>query len=143
LGGVIRDFEVAPGHVADVTVGAELLAAHHDLTVLGDKEYISAPLAAALHTERQIRLLTLPRENQRIQATTVQRQRHNHLRQLIETVNGQIAQQFHLEINHAHSFWRFTARTLTKLTAHTLCIWLSCLLGNPAWLQLKQLAFPI
>jgi hypothetical protein len=54
LGGVIRDFVVAPAHAADVTVGADLLATHQDLTVLGDKGSISAPLAAALQTERQI-----------------------------------------------------------------------------------------
>jgi hypothetical protein len=30
----------------------------------------------------------------------------------------------------------------TKLTAHTLCIALNRLLGNPDWLRIKRLAFP-
>jgi hypothetical protein len=31
----------------------------------------------------------------------------------------------------------------TKLTAHTLCIYLNRLLGKPDFLQIKTLAFPI
>jgi hypothetical protein len=142
LGGVIRDFAVAPAHAADVTIAAELLDQHHDLTVLGDKGYISAALATALQLERQIGLVTLPRANQAVQPTVAVRHLHNHLRQMIETVNSQLVQQFHLQCNHAHSFWGLTARLLTKLTAHTLCVWLNRLLGNPAFLQIKQLAFP-
>jgi hypothetical protein len=30
----------------------------------------------------------------------------------------------------------------TKLTAHTLCIYLNRLLDNPDWLRIKALAFP-
>lgn len=143
LGGIIRDFALAPAHAADVTIAAELLEAHQDLTVLGDKGYISAALATALRIERHIRLLTLPRANQTIQPTVEMRHRHNHLRQLVETVNSQLDQQFAIETNHAHSFWGLTARLLTKLTAHTLCLWLNRLLGNSDFLCIKRLAFPI
>ncbi len=48
LSGVILDFELAPAHVPDLTVGAELLAEHTDLTVLGDKGYVSAAVAEYL-----------------------------------------------------------------------------------------------
>ncbi|MHB8748561.1 MAG: IS982 family transposase, partial [Aggregatilineales bacterium] len=34
-------------------------------------------------------------------------------------------------------------RLLTKLTAHTLCVYLNRLLGKPNFLQIKALAFPI
>src|SRR5215472_17623156 len=67
LGGVILDFALAPASAADLTVGAELLAQHHTLTVFGDKGYISAPLAADLLASRGVRLLTLPRRNQKRQ----------------------------------------------------------------------------
>jgi hypothetical protein len=66
----------------------------------------------------------------------------NHVRQMIETVNGQLTEQFQIETNHAHSFWGLCARLYTKLTAHTLCIALNRLLGNPDWLRIKRLAFP-
>ena len=67
----------------------------------------------------------------------------NSARQIIETVNGQLTEQFHVEENHAHTFWGLCVRLLTKLTAHTLCIYLNRLLGNPHWLRIKALAFPI
>jgi hypothetical protein len=64
------------------------------------------------------------------------------IRQIIETVNGQLTDQFAIERNYAHSFGGLCARLYTKLTAHTLCLYLNRLLGNPDWLQIKGLAFP-
>ena len=65
------------------------------------------------------------------------------VRSIIETVNGQLADQFRIEINHAHSFGGLCARLYTKLTAHTLCVSLNRRLGNADFLQIKALAFPI
>ena len=48
LGGVILDFELTPADEGDLAVSAELLAQHTDLTVYGDKGYISAGVAAEL-----------------------------------------------------------------------------------------------
>ncbi len=47
-----------------------------------------------------------------------------------------------MERNHAHTFWGLCRRLYTKLTAHTLCIYLNRLLGNADFLQIKRLAFP-
>lgn len=66
-----------------------------------------------------------------------------HFRQIVETVNGQLATQFNLEINRAHSFGGLCARLNTKLAGHTLSIYLNSLLGNKDFLNLKALAFPI
>ena len=52
-------------------------------------------------------------------------------RRLIETVNGQLTEQFHIELNHSHTFSGICARLATKLTAHTLSVYLNRLLGNP------------
>jgi hypothetical protein len=67
---------------------------------------------------------------------------YNAVRQLIETVNGQLSEQFHVEINHAHTFRGLCTRLYTKLTAHTLCIYLNRLVGRQDFLQIKALAFP-
>jgi hypothetical protein len=142
VGGVILDFELAPANAADLTVGVELLAEHRDLDVTGDKGYRSEPVATALREERGIILRTLPRSNESKQVPAATRHRHNQVRQIVETVNGQLADQFHLEINHAHTFVGLCTRLMTKLAAHTLCIYLNRLLGNPDWLQIKALAFP-
>jgi hypothetical protein len=140
--GVIRDFELAPANLPDLVIGQELLANHTDLHVLGDKGYISQAVADDLRTQRHIELITVPRSNQHSQPSDAFRHLHAHLRQLIETVNSQLALQFHVETNHAHSFWGLTARLHTKLTAHTLCVWLNRLLGIADVLHLKALAFP-
>ncbi len=140
LGGVIRDFVLAPAHYHDVTVGAELLAEQRDLLVLGDKAYYSVPLATALHAAG-VTLFALPRATVRAQLPPAVVALHTRWRQIIETVNGQLAEQLHLERNHAKTFWGLCARLYSKLTAHTLCIALNRGLGRPESLPIKGLAF--
>jgi hypothetical protein len=142
LGGLILDFELAPAHASDLEVGFEVLSEHTHLDVLGDKGYISAEKAAELWRHNRIRLRTLPRRNQKEQLPPEVAHLINSVRQIIETVNGQLTEQFHIETNHAHTFWGLCTRLCTKLTAHTLCIYLNRLLGNPNFLQIKALAFP-
>jgi hypothetical protein len=143
LGGVILDFELAPANASDSEIGFELLAEHTDLTTLGDKAYISAAKAQELWQHHRIRLCTLPRRNQKHQLPKPVQQTFNAVRQIIETVNGQLTEQFHIEINHAITFWGLCTRLYTKLAAHTLSICLNRLLGNPDFLHIKALAFPI
>jgi IS5 family transposase len=141
--GVVLNFHLAPANANDLQVGIELLSEHADLDVLGDKAYISAAEAATLWQQRRIRLITLPRRNMKQQLPRAVARAINSARQIVETVNGQLTEQFHVEANRAHTFWGLCARLYTKLTAHTLCIYVNRLLGNPQWLQIKALAFPI
>src|SRR5215210_2872669 len=105
LGGVILDFALAPANEHDLTVGAELLADQRDLLVLGDKAYYSVPVAAALQAEAGVTLFALPRASQRVQLPPTVVALHTRCRQIIETVNGQLSDQLHLETNHAKTFW--------------------------------------
>jgi hypothetical protein len=141
LGGVIRDFVLAPANAADGPLAEEVLEAHTDLVVVGDKAYISAERAARLWHEQRIALLAPRKANQHPHNAPEAQRMLNRVRQIIETVNGQLQEQFHLEINHAYHFSGLCARLYTKLTAHTLCIYLNRLLGNADFLQIKQLAF--
>ena len=141
LGGVILDFALAPANEHDLTVGAELLAEQHDLLVLGDKAYYSAPVAAALQAQAGVTLFALPRASQRVQLPPAVSALHTRCRQIIETVNDQLSEQLHVEANHAKTFWGLCARLYSKLTAHTLCVYLNRLLANPDCLQIKGLAF--
>ena len=63
--------------------------------------------------------------------------------QIVETVNGQLAQLFGIEDNKAHAFKGLYARLHSKLAAHTFAIYLNRRLGNPDPLRIKALAFPI
>jgi hypothetical protein len=143
MNGVILDFELAPANECDLEVGFELLSEHTDLQVLGDKAYISATKAAQLWQEHRIELKTLPRCNQQKQLPRAIQRLYNSVRQMIETVNAQLSSQFNIEVNYAHTFWGLCTRLYTKLAAHTLCIYINRLLGKPAFLQIKALAFPI
>ncbi len=89
-----------------------------------------------------VRLIAARRVNQRVQLPDALSRLVKRFRQIIETVNGQLTDQFAIEQNYAHSFWGLCARLYTKLAAHTLCLYLNRLLGNPDWLQIKALAFP-
>jgi Transposase DDE domain len=142
VSGVILDFLLAPANVGELQAGAELLEGHTDLATLGDKAFISQAVAARLRAQNRIALLTLPRRNVQQQVPKPVRHVLNGARQVVETVNSQLTEQFHLEVNHAQSFWGLTARLLTKLTAHTLCLYLNRRRGAPHPLQIKHLAFP-
>jgi IS5 family transposase len=142
INGLILDFALAPANASDLTVGAELLAEHPEVEAIGDKAYISEAIAAALREECGVILHTLPRANQKRQMSAATRRLLNGVRQIIETVNSQLADQFHLEINHALTFAGLCARLQTKLAAHTLCVYLNRLLGAANILHIKTLAFP-
>jgi hypothetical protein len=142
MGGLILNFELTPANISDLEAGFEMLSQHTDLEVIGDKAYISTAKAAELWQHNRIRLRTLSRSNQKIQVPPAYRHIHNAVRQLIETVNGQLSDQFAIEKNYAHTFWGLCTRLISKLTAHTLCIYINRLLGKPEFLQIKALAFP-
>lgn len=140
--GVILDFELAGANQADLRVGVELLEGHRQLKVIGDKAYISQVEQLWLKQTRQNVLLTNPRRNQKVKVAPKRNKLVNHFRQIIETVNGQLAGQFNIEVNRAHSFWGLCARLNTKLAGHTLSIYLNRMLGNVEFLKIKPLAFP-
>jgi hypothetical protein len=140
LGGVVLDFELAPANAPEAQVGGELLADHAGLTVVADKGYLHAALAAELWRTRRVALLTPRRRNQKQQLPAAATRLLNHFRQIVETVNGQLDEQFHIGGDHAHSFDGLRARLYTKLAAHTLCVALNRALGNPDWLHVKSLA---
>lgn len=119
----------------------DLLPSHVGRTFLADKGYVDADLAEEL-AAYGVRLIAMRRANQKRKLPASLIRLSNQFRQIIETVNGQLTEPFGVERNYAHSFSGLCAQLFTKLTAHTLCIYLNLLLGNPNWLQIKALAFP-
>jgi hypothetical protein len=142
LRGLMLDCELTPAHCSDLEAGVELLSEHTDLTVLGAKGSIRAAKAAELWATQRLVLQTIPRVNQKRQVPDTVKHVHHALRQRIETVNGQLSGQLAIEKNYAHTFEGLCTRLYSKLTAHTLCIYINRLLGVPDFLQIKVLAFP-
>lgn len=141
LGGVILDFELAPAHVTELEAGQELLSGHANLDAYGDKGYISKAVRDALEVEHGIGLHCVSKRNQKEQTPPEARRLINAARQVVETVNSQLTEQFGIERNRAHTFPGLCARLYGKLAAHTLCIYLNRLLGEPDFLKVKRLAF--
>ena len=141
--GVIVDFELAPASETDLSVGYELLSGHQDKQVIGDKAYIGTQIKEQLAQVNRIELITVPRRNQKQQISRQTKRWINKIRQIVETVNGQLSEQFHIQKNHAHSFWGLCTRLYSKLTAHTLGIYLNQLFKKESFLQIKALAFPV
>ena len=141
LGGVILDFALTSANADERDAALAMLPAQSGRTVLADKGYVQAHLAEVLRSGG-VRLIAARRVNQRVQLPDTLGRLVKRFRQIIETVNGQLTDQFTIERNYAHSFWGLCARLYTKLTAHTLCRYRNRLLGNPDWLQIKGLAFP-
>lgn len=137
--GLILDFALAPAHHPDGAFTEQLLADKAWWTVLGDKAYLNAPLQAWLTAHNVLHLLTPKRRNQRQQQPAWLTQAITHFRQAIETVNSQLTHQFHIERNWAKCVSGLAARIQAKLTAHTLGLYLNCLLGRPL-LALQDLA---
>ena len=57
-----RTYSSAIASAADLPVGEELLDDHSDLTVFGDKAFISQTVAQRLLQDHRIHLLTIPRQ---------------------------------------------------------------------------------
>jgi hypothetical protein len=151
LGGAILDFELVAANVADHEAGASLLSGHSHLDVVADKGYIDEYLTEQLRCHNDINLITLPRRNQKdhpISRMPVFVQQLvcdliNSVRQIVETVNGQLTEQFNIEVTHAYTFSGLCTRLHSKLAAHTLSICINRLTGKAGFLHLKHLAFPI
>ncbi len=139
-GGVICDFELMAANADERDAAEDLLPLYPGRTFLADKGDVSAELAERLRA-CGVKLVVLRRKNQHVQLPEPLRRLITRFREIIETVNGQLTEQFNIEHKYAHSFWGVCARLYTKLAGHTLCIHLNRLLGNPEWLQIKGRAF--
>lgn len=129
--GIITDFALAPAHLTDGTFTDQLLRDKTDLLALGDKAYINALLQGELHELHGVTLLTPQRDNQLMQVPAGLTRLVSHFRQMIETINSQLAGQFNIELNKAKSMSGLLARVQAKVAAHTLGLYLNVMTGQP------------
>jgi hypothetical protein len=122
LTGVIRDFVLAPASANDRRVAPDVLALAHDLVVLGDRGYIDAALGTALRDEQGVILATPTRRGQRVQRDPAFVRLLNRFRQIIETVNDQLEDQFGIGRHHARTFWGLCAAGKQAERTHALCV---------------------
>jgi hypothetical protein len=129
--GMITDFALAPAHLPDGTFTDQLLRDKADLLVLGDKAYLNALLQGERSELHGVRVLTPQRSNQHQQLPEALSRLVSHFRQMIETINSQLAGQFNIETNKAKCLSGLIARLQAKLAAHTLGLYLNVITGQP------------
>jgi hypothetical protein len=129
--GIITDFALAPAHHTDGTFTDQLLRDKTGLLVLGDKAYLNAVLQADLQVVHGVTVLTPHRVNQRQQLPAALTRLVTHFRQMIETINSQLAGQFAIETNKAKCMSGLIARLQAKVAAHTLGLYLNVVTGQP------------
>lgn len=122
----------------DLDLLEELVAAHHDGWVLGDKAFISAPKRLKLWQTQRLCVFTYRRANQKERPTPLEHWTLRTFRQTIETVFAQLHQHLHLQDCGAKTDAGLAKRVVGILTAFTLGIYLNALLGRPL-LAIKEL----
>jgi IS5 family transposase len=105
--------------------------------VIGDKGYLRARLRAELATTG-IDLQTPLRANMADPRAPWIIQQLTRTRRLVETVIGQLTEQFHFEKIRARDVWHLTSRIARKILAHTLGIFMNRQIGRSD-LQLESL----
>jgi IS5 family transposase len=141
LCGNILDFMLSPASPHDSQALEELVGAQESLLyTLGDKAYWSPAIMEYLREQRGIILLASKKKNQK-QTETEKKydKQHNKIRLLVETINAQLQEQFHLSKHYAKSTWGLMTRVAAKVTMHTLGTVINQLYGRPP-LSLASLA---
>nr|WP_172638620.1 transposase [Clostridium pasteurianum] len=112
------------------------------ITVLGDNEYIGDDICLDLNKERNINLISMKRNNSKLQLPKQLRQQIFKKRRLIETVNSQLSEQLNIAKVLAKSRLGLLARLETKILAHNICCFINKVLRKSAdILKIKQLIF--
>jgi hypothetical protein len=96
---------------------------------LADKAFLDEDKQTALQTDHGLRLLTPLRAGMQPTAFMLPNALKG-LRQLIETVNGQLVERFKVQDMRVRKGWTLLARWFRKILAHTVCVWLNLQLGR-------------
>lgn len=138
--GLIRFFDLTEANIHDLKVLPQLVEPTDQGWLLGDRGYRSKPMAEELFEEHRLRLHTPVRSNENAPdlIDLALHKYFNGLRRLIETVNGQLEEHFHIKRIWARDLWHLVLRLIRKILTHTYCVLLNLRLHREP-LQLKGL----
>jgi hypothetical protein len=129
LDGVITGLTITPASASEREARWELIEGMQGL-LIGDKGYLGAFLQTDLTTvgiDRQTPWRSNMHDDHAPQAVA----RLRRVRRRIETVIGQLTEQFQVEKVRACHRWHLTSRLARKVLAHTLGIFINRSLGRP------------
>lgn len=137
--GVITDITITPANIDERESLWDIVRSINGV-LLADKGLIGQDFQKELKKYTGIHLWTPKRYNMKVQREPPELERFfTATRRLVETVIGQLTEQFKIEKVRAKKLWYFSNRIIRKILAHTVCIFINKLLGNSA-LQLERLA---
>jgi hypothetical protein len=118
--GLIRAWAIVPAAVDERLVADGLLAGEHDLGLLTDQGFRSAPWDRCWAAESGVRHLLAPTQHERrtTPRTSVVATFVRTFRNRIETTNDTLKDRFHLEQHHAKAFWGLLTRTAMTIAAY-------------------------
>jgi hypothetical protein len=130
--GMIVNAPLLPARPHDSQLVDDLLiGVLNGAVVLGDKAFLDREKQETLQEENGVLVLTPLRRNMKptpFALPTIA----NGLRQLIETVIGQLTGRFHVQTIRVRKGWTLLAKWYRKILAHTVCVWLNLKFGrNP------------
>lgn len=108
-----------------------LLGVPAGTTILGDKGFIALEQQQDLSTHWGILLKTPLKRNMAERPTFRLHPLGNRLRRLIETVNGQLTQRFHIQALRVRKGWTLASKWYRKILTHTLCVFTNLTFGKP------------
>ena len=96
---------------------------------LGDKAFLDEEKQTSYRDQYDLRLLTPLRAGMQPNAFVLPKALSG-IRQLVETVNGQLVKRFKVQEMRVRKGWTLLARWFRKILAHTVCVWLNLQLGR-------------
>lgn len=139
--GMISSFALTPANIHDTKCVDDLIGNDTHGWILADKGYRGEPLRQRLWQDKRIYFHTSLRRNDTktslLPKTTIHRL--TGIRRLIETVAGQLEQQFAIKTTLARDLWHFSNRIIRKIVSHTCGVWINLKLNRDP-LKLKSLA---
>lgn len=136
--GPVAQLELTPANVADLDAAFALAPADGREPCLGDRNYWYRSAHRLWQLSRAAMTLLAPYKKKSLDPDPHRAQLLTRLRQIIETVIGQLATRFHAERTWARDLWHLTSRLARKVLSHTLAVLLNWRAGNPP-LQLDLL----
>ncbi len=128
--GAIVAFDLAPANVSDQAMVPDV-APPAGSAVVGDRNYWSPKVAAALAAEYGVRLVA-PFRTKSKDPDPRRSKRIGRFRWIIETTFGQLAGRFHLKRTWARTLWHLSHRLIRKVLGHTVAVWLNLTSGRSA-----------
>lgn len=109
-----------------------------DTRVFGDKGFIDLEQQIRLNDSWGMLLQTPLRRNMAARPAFQLHKCGDRVRRLIETVNGQLTQRFHVQRMRVRKGWTLAAKWYRKILMHTICVFTNLKYGKPPT-QLEQL----